>query len=206
MRRTAQIAATTVFSAMAVAITLAKLTVPYPPLPYLKFDISEVPVTVALFLLGPIPGLLSTVIYWLVLTLRAGDVLGPAMKFAAVASMMVGFTLGALLCRRLRVGKRLSVGVGLLLGAVVRVAVMSLLNFVVLTIVAPYYLEFVIPLLSSLGLSARTKLQALLWVLLLTAIYNLLHTVLAVFPAYVVAEAAFRRVPNLLGGSWLEKK
>ncbi|KYH38903.1 MAG: hypothetical protein AYL28_002110 [Candidatus Bathyarchaeota archaeon B23] len=206
MRRTAEIAATTVFSAMAVALTLAKLTVPYPLLPYLKFDLSEVPVTVALFLLGPPPGLLSTVIYWLVLTLRAGDVLGPAMKFAAVASMMVGFALGAFLCRRLGRGRTAMIIVGLLLGAVARVLVMSLLNFVILTLVAPHYLEFATPLLASLGLPVGTRLGALLWIIILTAIYNLLHTLLAVLPAYVIAEAALRRVPGLLGESWLAEK
>lgn len=205
MRRTTEIAATAIFSAMAVAITMAKLTVPYPLLPYLKFDVSEIPVTVALFLLGPLSGLSSTIIYWLVLTLRAGDILGPAMKFAAVASMMIGFTLGALLSRRAGGGFKLSMVVGLLLGALTRVLVMSLLNLLILTIIAPYYLEFAKPLLASIGLPVETNLGAIIWVLVLTAIYNLLHTLLAVLPAYLIAEAALRRIPGLLGGGWPQK-
>jgi len=205
MRRTTELAATAIFSAMAVAITLAKLTVPFPPLPYLKFDISEIPVTLALFLLGPISGLSATVIYWLVLTLRAGDILGPAMKFAAVASMMIGFTIGALLSRRAGGGLKLSMALGLLLGTLVRVLTMSLSNFIILTIITPYYLEFARPLLASLGLSVETRLGALLWVLVLTGVYNLLHTLLAVLPAYLIAEAALRRIPGLLGGGWLKK-
>jgi len=206
MKRTAELAATAIFSAMAVALTLAKLTIPYPLLPYLKFDLSEVPVTIALLLMGPLSGLSASIIYWLILTLMAGDVLGPAMKFAAVASMMLGFTLGALLSRRAGGGFRLSMVVGLLLGALTRVLAMSLLNFVILTVVAPYYLEFAKPLLASIGLRVSSNLTALLWVLALTAIYNLLHTLLAVLPAYLISEAALRRTPGLLGGRWLWKK
>lgn len=192
---------------MAVAITLTKLTLPFPPLPYLKIDFSEVPVTVAMLLMGPVYGFLSSVIYWLVLTMRAGDLLGPAMKFAAVSSMIVGFWMASSVYRKVARKKTIAstVVTGFLLGSLLRVIVMSVFNYVVLLYIAPYYVDFIAPLLSSLGLPSETTMDVVIWSLLLTAIYNVIHSAVSVFPAYLLTKASLERVPGIIGGAWIRE-
>ena len=169
----AAIVVTAIFSAMAVAITLTKLTIPFPPLPYLKIDFSEIPVTVAMLLMGPVYGFLSSVIYWLVLTMRAGDLLGPAMKFAAVSSMIVGFWVASVVYSRVARRKSITstIIIGFLLGSLFRVVIMSVFNYFLLLYIAPYYVDFITPLLASIGLPAETNMDVVIWSLLLTAVY-----------------------------------
>ncbi len=203
----AAIAVTAIFSAMAVVITMTNLTIPFPPLPYLKFDLSEVPVTVALMLMGPVYGFLSSVIYWIVLTMRAGDVLGPAMKFAAVASMIVGFWVASAIYRRV-VKKKSIISMmvsGFLLGSLFRIIVMSVFNYLVLLYIAPYYVDFIAPILSSIGLPAETTMDVVIWSLLLTAVYNAIHSAISVFPAYLLMKASLERVPGIIGGAWIRE-
>lgn len=205
--RSAAIAVTAIFSAMAVVITMTNLTIPFPPLPYLKFDLSEVPVTVALMLMGPVYGFLSSVIYWIVLTMRAGDVLGPAMKFAAVASMIVGFWVASAIYRRV-VKKKSIVSMmvsGFLLGSLFRIIVMSVFNYLVLLYIAPYYVDFIAPILASIGLPAETTMDVVIWSLLLTAVYNAIHSAISVFPAYLLMKASLERVPGIIGGAWIRE-
>lgn len=192
---------------MAVAITLTKLTIPYPPLPYLKFDFSEIPVTVALLLMGPVYGFLSSVIYWLILTMRAGDIIGPAMKFAAVASMIVGFWVASAVYRRIVGRKSITsmMGVGFILGSLFRAIVMSVFNYLLLLYIAPYYVDFIAPLLGSIGLPAETTLDVVIWSLLLTAVYNVIHSAISVFPAYLLMKASLDRVPGIIGGAWIRE-
>lgn len=205
--RSAAIAVTAIFSAMAVVITMTNLTIPFPPLPYLKFDLSEVPVTVALMLMGPVYGFLSSVIYWIVLTMRAGDVLGPAMKFAAVASMIVGFWVASAIYRRV-VKKKSIISMmvsGFLLGSLFRIIVMSVFNYLVLLYIAPYYVDFIAPILASIGLPAETTMDVVIWSLLLTAVYNAIHSAISVFPAYLLMKASLERVPGIIGGAWIRE-
>jgi len=201
------IAMTAIFSAMAVVVTLTRLTIPFPPLPYLKIDFSEVPVTVALMLLGPVYGSLSAVIYWIVLTMRAGDILGPAMKFAAVISMLVGFWLASVVMERWRArGRSLTsvMVVGFLFGSALRVVVMSFFNYVVLLYIAPYYVDFIGPLLGTIGLPSGSTMDVVIWSLILTGIYNVIHTAVSIFPAYLLTRASLERIPAVMGGSWVE--
>ena len=202
----AALAVTAIFSAMAVAITLTRLTIPFPPLPYLKFDFSEVPVTVAMLLMGPLYGFISSVIYWLVLTMRAGEVLGPAMKFAAVASMIQGFWLSSFVYKRVlkRKGVTSMMIVGFVFGSFARVVVMSVFNYLVLLYIAPYYVDFIGPILASIGLPAESTLDIVFWSLLLTAFYNIIHTAISVFPAYLLTKASLERIPSIIGGAWIQ--
>ena len=192
---------------MAVVITMTKLTIPFPPLPYLKFDFSEVPVTVALMLMGPVYGFLSAVIYWIVLTMRAGDVLGPAMKFAAVASMIVGFWVASVVYRRIikRKGFTSIMVSGFVLGSLFRAVIMSVFNFLVLLYIEPYYVDFIGPILASLGLPSGTTMDVVIWSLLLTAVYNVVHSAFTVFPAYLLTKASLERVPGIIGGAWIRE-
>lgn len=201
---TRSLALSAIFSALSIMLTMAKITIPFPLLPYLEFDFSEIPVTISFFLLGPQYALLSAIIYWLVLTIRAGDLLGPAMKGVAVVSMIIGLWLTARPVGK-NSGYRRLIFSGLIGSSILRVLAMSAFNYVVLTIIAPFWLEFASGLVATLGLPTTTPAQTILWVLLLTGLYNALHTVLSMIPSVYITDATINRMPTLQGNSWLEK-
>lgn len=200
---TRSIALSAVFSALAVMLTMINITIPFPLLPYLKFDFSEIPVTMAFFLVGPQYAMLSTAIYWVVLTIQAGDILGPAMKGAAVASMILGFWVAA----RITSGKELKhmIVSGMVIGVILRVITMSVFNYAVLTVIAPFWLDYATGLIAALGLPTTTAAQTIMYTLLLTGVYNLLHTMLSLIPSVLVSEASLNRMPQLASTSWLAK-
>lgn len=203
---TRSIALSAIFSALAVMLTMTNLTIPFPLLPYLKFDFSEIPVTLSFFLVGPQYALLTTAIYWVVLTIRAGDILGPAMKGAAVASMIIGFWIASKVTNRKRANSIKSLMIsGLIVGVLLRVIVMSVFNYAVFVYIAPFWLDYAAGLIAALGLPTTSTSQTILWVLLLTGLYNLLHTVLSIIPSVFMSEAAIERVPNLASNSWIEQ-
>ena len=200
---TRSIALSAVFSALAVMLTMTNLTIPFPLLPYLKFDFSEIPVTITFFLVGPQYSLLSTAIYWVVLTIKDGDILGPAMKGASVASMIIGFWIAS----RVTKGKNKSLSTmitsGMAIGAILRILVMSVFNYVVFTVIAPFWLDYAAGLVAALGLPTTTHSQTIMYALLLTGIYNLLHTALSLIPSVFVAKASLSRIPYLSSNSWI---
>lgn len=203
---TRSIALSSIFSALAVMLTMTNLTIPFPLLPYLKFDFSEIPVAMSFFLIGPQYALLTTAIYWIVLTIRAGDILGPAMKGIAVASMIIGFWVASKTTKEHKANgiKSLMIS-GLVVGVLLRVLVMSVFNYAVFVFIAPFWLDYAAGFITALGLPTSTTSQTILWVLLLTGLYNLLHTTLSMIPSVFISEAAIDRVPNLASNSWIAK-
>lgn len=201
---TRSIALSAIFSALAVMLTMINITIPFPLLPYLKFDFSEIPVTMSFFLIGPHYALLSTAIYWMVLTIRAGDILGPAMKGAAVTSMIIGLWIASKVTKGNKTkGVKSLITSGLVLGGLLRVVVLSLFNYAVLTYIAPFWLDYATGFVAVLGLPTTSASQTILWVLLLTGLYNFLHTALSMIPSVFITEATIARVPNLASNSWI---
>ena len=201
---TRSIALSAIFSALAVMLTMINITIPFPLLPYLKFDFSEIPVTMSFFLIGPQYALLSTAIYWIVLTIRAGDILGPAMKGAAVASMIIGLWVTSKIIKGNKAKDVKSlITSGLAIGGLLRVVVLSVFNYAVLTYIAPFWLDYAAGFVAVLGLPTTSTSQTVLWVLLLTGLYNFLHTALSMIPSVFITEATINRVPNLAGNSWI---
>lgn len=200
---TRSLALSAIFSALAIMLTMAKITIPFPLLPYLEFDLSEIPVTISFFLLGPQYSLLSAVIYWIALTMRAGELLGPAMKGVAVVSMILGLWATTRPVGK-NAGYRTLIASGLIGSSILRVIAMSAFNYVVLTIIAPFWLDFASGLVAAIGLPTTTPSQTIFWVLLLTGLYNALHTVLSMIPSVYITDATINRLPTLQGNSWLE--
>ncbi len=175
------IASSAVFGALASVLAALPLSFPFPVIPYLKFDIAEIPVFIAFLGFGPIPGLVSAITYWGILNLVGEFVpVGPAMKFLAVISTLTGIWAGLKLSRSYRIGIPLC----FTLGIAVRVLVMSLANYVVLVILFPEFLKFAAYLVShSLGMQLEPGLSALMLVLIFTSIYNVLHVFLSLIPS-----------------------
>ncbi|MEM4701143.1 MAG: hypothetical protein QXZ51_03245 [Candidatus Bathyarchaeia archaeon] len=201
-----------VFSSLAIILTLIKAEIPFPLLPYLKFDFAEVPVMFLLLIGGLGPALAAETIHWIGLTIRAGDILGPLMKYLAVAPMLVGFWLGIEMYRRLAVGREtkksltMALGTSMLMGTIIRVIICSITNIIVLLLIAPQYLTFAGSMLKSIGINASSNLEVLMWTLLLTAVFNTLHVPFSSVIAIITFKAAALRMPVIAEKSWISLK
>ncbi len=184
-----------VCAGLAVYMTVYKLVFAFPVLPYLKFEVAEIPVVVAFFSAGPLWGLISAAIYWGVLTVVGEwSPLGPAMKFLAVAPMLLGLWAGSTIHRRLfncKWGLKGFFALSLPIAIVLRVIVMSLLNFVVLWYLFPFFLDIAsASMKATVGLNVPGREAALMWTLIFTAAFNIIHVFLSTIPSYIVVKAA----------------
>ena len=66
-------------------------------------------------------------------------------------------------------------------------------------------MDFIAPILASIGLPSGTTLDVVIWSLLLTAVYNVIHSAITVFPAYLLTKASLDRVPGIIGGAWIRE-
>jgi len=187
-------------------LAVLPLSFPYPIILYLKFDLAELPVIVAFMGFGPLVGGVTALVYWLVLTL-VGEFtpIGPLMKFAAVGSMLLGIWVGSKLHR----GGSLPMLLAnfMVFGGLFRIVFMTLANYVVLALLFPQFLDMASEMVRvSTGIAASTQLEALVIVLIFTAVYNGLHTVLSIIPSAVIVEkisngGVFLRISE----SWMVK-
>jgi riboflavin transporter FmnP len=197
------------FSSLTIILTFVRAEVPFPLLPYLKFDFAEVPIMVVLLLIGPFPALITEVIHWVSLTLAHGWVLGPLMKFLAVTPTIVGFWMGIKLYKRIRKSRfnfTLALTLGILFGIVLRVVVCSLTNIAVFLFVMPEYLNFAEWTLKSVGIAINSAIDVWVWTLLLTGIFNALHVPISSVIAAITFKGAMLRMPNISERAWITKK
>ncbi|MEM0358339.1 MAG: hypothetical protein QXL77_08240 [Candidatus Bathyarchaeia archaeon] len=185
-----------VFSALALALTFSKAEIPYPLMPYLKFDFAEIPVMLALMLGGLISGLTTEIIHWIGLSIARGWVLGPLMKFLAVVPMVFGFWLGIRIYKRKWTVR--SVAMAFLLGIIVRVMVCAITNTIVLLFIAPEYIKFSGYALKAVGINVTSTTDILLWTLALNGIFNALHVILSSIIAMLIFRAAATRLPSIV--------
>lgn len=207
MRTSVLISVTAVLGAIAAVISFMKLEIPFPILYWLKVDAAEIPTVVAFFLFGPLPGVLTATVHWLVLnTNTTFPVIGPLMKFSAVISMILGFQIGTAIYQRLLTRR----GVGAvilsmsLFGSIVRVAVMTVANFILIGVLFPFFLDEAGVLLSRVGLASASSLEILFWTLLITGFYNIFHVIVSIIPTYLAVPALAKLLPKRIAVSpWL---
>lgn len=185
-----------VFAAFAALLTLSRLQIPFPLIPYLMIDFAEIPILIAFFLFGPAAAVMSAIIHWLFLNVVGTDApLGPMIKFAAEISTLTGFWLGNAAYQRIKGSKShptlaLSMMIGG--GMLWRVAAMTVVNYAILLYVAPIffhadYLGFArMTLEQATGWHLSNDVAALVYVLLFTAIYNVVNLLVAVVPAGLI--------------------
>jgi riboflavin transporter FmnP len=71
------------------------LKIPFPWLPYLKFDFTGVPIVLSTLLFGLASGATTSVVAFLAILIRSGDVVGASMKALAEFSTILGMTLAS---------------------------------------------------------------------------------------------------------------
>ena len=195
-----------VFGAMAGMLSLIKAEIPFPLLPYLKFDLAEIPDVLAFMIMGPLGGMVTSTVHWLILTFRAGFILGPFLKYAAVTSTILGFWGGAALRRRLPGNPSLKsfMAIGMLFGGILRIIAMSIANFLVLYVFFPEWMSFAKVCLEAIGLEVSSDFSALFWTLLLTAVFNAIHIFVSVIPSYALIKTILR-LGTTLGRAWIDE-
>ncbi len=184
------VSSSTCIGGLAALMAALPLYLYFPIIPYLRFELAEIPVVLGFLVLGPETAALSSVVYWLVLLL-VGEYspIGPTMKFTAVICMVLGLWLGF----RLRRSPRTGLLIGSCLGCLFRVAAMSAFNYVVIVIMVPSFLETAAASISAvLGISFPNELTAFLAVLGFTAVFNIIHTILSIAPAYLLVKAVIK--------------
>ncbi|MCF8884500.1 MAG: hypothetical protein L4877_01735 [Aigarchaeota archaeon] len=190
-RNTVIISVSTIFGALSAVLAMLPLSFPFPLVPYLKFDIAEMPVYVAFLSFGPIPGFTSALTYWFVLNMFGEWApIGPLMKFIAVASTLSGFMLGSRI-----LSKKFSMYLQVFFyGVLVRVLATSIANYVLLAFIMPFFFEYASKVVSTaLGISLGTGFNAWFLILFLTAVFNILHVIYIMIPSLIVIKSFSRQ-------------
>ncbi len=159
---------TAIFSAAAVILEALPIKLPFPLLSYLTFDLAEIPVFFLLFYSGPKPALLSATLLAIVLFGLGSFVpIGPAFKFFAVASSVLGAT---------PLFKKSLAG-SFVVSTISRVIVMSVANYVLIEFFMPGFLSYV---------GEFAGLNPFNSILILTAVFNIIQNSFSFFIAYAL--------------------
>ena len=172
-----------ILSALAIVMALLKLEVPYPLLPYLKFDFAEIPSVIALFTCDLKSSLLVAFIHFLILMTKGEFVpIGPVMKLIAVLSTVLGLSLALKSSKETNVRR---VALGTIVAIVIRCTSMTVLNYLVLLFLLPDLIKVASSLLRCV-ISIGT-IDDLTCILLFTGLYNAIHAVMTVSLAFIVS-------------------
>lgn len=130
-----------IFAAFTVVLNLSPVKIPAPYAPFLIYQIWEIPIVAAFLLFGPRVGVSITIINTLVLLVVFPGALptGPFYNLAAVLSMLSGIYVGLRFVRKfstLRLEALLAAS-STALGTVLRVGVMTIVNWALLRFPPP---------------------------------------------------------------------
>jgi riboflavin transporter FmnP len=179
---TTTLAGTATLSALVVildyALKYSNLKIPFPLLPYLKFDFTGIPVVISALLFGLFPGILTSAVAFVAILTRSGDLIGSSMKGMAELSTILGMATGFKLFGRLRTTGSVSIGLAS------RVLIMTIVNLV--------FLYTGVLLLPSLYKDALMT-----WVLIVGA-FNLAQGAVSAVGGYLVFEMIRKRAPSLI--------
>jgi len=130
---TTTIAGTAILSSLVIvfdySLKFSGLKIPFPWLPYLKFDFTGVPIVLSLLLFGLAPGATTSAVAFLAILVRSGDFVGASMKALAELSTILGM---AFSYRWLKNTKNLGKALSLILGVTSRVLTMFFANLIIL--------------------------------------------------------------------------
>ncbi len=178
---TTTLAGTAILSALVVVfdytLKYSYLKIPFPGLPFLKFDFTGIPIVLSFLLFGMIPGIFTSTVAFLGILARSGDVLGSSMKGVAEFSTILGMAIGLKLLNRFRIAGSFVSGVG------TRALVMTCVNlgliYVGIMAIPSSYMD--VPLILTL----------------LFGIFNIIQGAVSIFGGYSIYMAIRRRAPSL---------
>jgi len=159
-----------------VTFKIAGLKIPFPWLPFLKFDALGVPMLLAYSLFGFLSGVITSGIAFLSITLRSGDAFSGFMKFLAELATIAGVFI---ILRARKPSNNRWKAVAMISGLITRVVVMAIANFLLLPIFT----------------SAKTQI-VIVW-LPLISVFNVIQGAISIFGGFLLYEAVIRRLPSL---------
>jgi len=149
------------------------LNIPFPWLPFLKFDFTGIPIVLSLLLYGLPHGATTSIVAFLAILVRSGDFVGSSMKGLAEFFTILGMVVG------LRWLGKFRRATSFVIGIIFRCISMSIANLIA---IPTYY-----------GMS----LAATLSILPLIVVFNAMQGCLSILVGYSIYEALRRRVPSL---------
>ena len=180
---TARLTGTAILAALVIVfdytLKFSGLKIPFPWMPFLKFDFTGVPIVVALLLYGLASAGTTSVVASLGIIARSGDLIGGAMKGMAELSTVIGMAAGLYITERISSSRVIRMAGMLVVGVVTRILVMSVWNLLVL----PNF--YGIPFNATIGM------------LPLLALFNAMQGAMTVALGYTLHEAYVKRVPTL---------
>ncbi len=183
-----------VLAALAYALSLMRLHLRYPLLPFLSFDLSEIPDILAYFLFGLSGGLIAALAHWFALNFGTPfhQLVGPTMKLLAVLATLLGLEIAS----RIKGGSMALNGVSLSL--LTRTGVMAAATFILYYYLFPgVYLPFSRRTLSGIGITIESDLTLATVMVAFTSIFNIIHVFLSVLPAYGIYKRILATLPQL---------
>ncbi len=179
---TARLTGTAILAALVIvfdyALKFSGLKIPFPWMPFLKFDFTGVPIVVALLLFGLASAGTTSVVASLGIIARSGDLIGGAMKGMAELSTVVGMAAGLYITERISSSRVVRMAGMMVVGVATRILVMSVWNLLVL----PNF--YGVPFNATIGMVP------------LLALFNALQGAMTVALGYTLHEAYVRRVPT----------
>ena len=172
-----------VFGALAVVLTTLShaLGLNFPLIPYLQFDFGEIAILLALFIFGPVPGLVVAFIEFLTLMVLGQNApIGPILKLVSILASLGGIWLGmAVVSRSRSPGFAKAVALGTVLGVVSRVVFLTISNYYLIVFFGgEYALSGLVPYLAGpfklVGVTL-TSANGLELILAFTAVFNVLQ-------------------------------
>ncbi len=133
------------------SLKFSGLKIPFPWMPFLKFDFTGVPIVISFLLFGSSSAAITSTVACLGIVLRSGDLIGGIMKGIAEFSTVLGMALGVKLMKQFNIGSRSSKMVSTGFGVLLRILSMSVWNIVVLPYAYGFPLNTVIGMLPLLG-------------------------------------------------------
>ena len=179
VRRTARLTGTAILAALVIifdySLKFSGLKIPFPWMPFLKFDFTGIPIVISLLLYGITSAATTSAVACLGIIVRSGDLIGGAMKGIAEFSTVMGMALGIYLASRLGLGEKYWKALSVIVGVSSRIILMSLWNLIVLP---NYY---------GLTFSATAGMLPLL------GVFNGIQGIMTAFLGYLLYEAYTRR-------------
>jgi len=159
------------------SIKFSGLKIPFPWLPFLKFDFTGIPIVLSVLIISLNAGAVTSIVAFLAILVRSGDIVGASMKAFAEFSTVLGFFIGS----KIPGGRsKLSRIFSYTLGCTARILVMFVSSIPVFT------LYYGMPLDATLAISP------------MVAVFNLIHGFLSIFGGNLLYEALKRRMPSLV--------
>ncbi|MDW8041889.1 MAG: hypothetical protein RMJ75_03675 [Nitrososphaerota archaeon] len=200
MPKAVWIAGVAALGGAAIAAGVARLSTPFPLLPFLRFDGAEIFDVLSMTLFGPMGGVVTSLAHWYGLVLNGGSLVpgvGETMKLLAVLSTLLGLYAG------IRLGRG-SIWWGLIGALASRTLIMALATFVLYYVLLPgVYLPFGSRALQRVGITVQGELTLALLMTVLNAVFNLIHVFVSVIPAYAIHRSVLRALPFFNRYSWI---